>query len=69
MRDPLTFVHAALHPGMTIEDLEALHLQKLDEAANRPLINNDNAVSDSAGLESTPGQHLTPPFPRTTARR
>jgi hypothetical protein len=54
---------------MTIEDLEAMHLQKLDEAANRPLINNDNAVSDSAGLKSTPGQHLTPPFPRTTARR
>ena len=51
---PLTCVGAALHPGMTIEDLEAMHLQKLDEAANRPLINNDNAVSITARLAGHP---------------
>ena len=39
---------------MTIEDLEAMHLQKLDEAANRPLINNDNAVSITARLAGHP---------------
>lgn len=35
----------ALHAGKTIEELEQMHLQKLEEAAARPLIANKDAVS------------------------
>lgn len=32
----------SLHSGMSIEELEQMHLQKLEEAANRPLVSNAN---------------------------
>ena len=34
----------ALHAGKTIEELEQMHLQKLEEAAARPLIANKDGV-------------------------
>lgn len=35
----------ALHAGMTIEELEQIHLQRLEEAAARPLVSNKDGVS------------------------